>query len=65
LFESLESDDLRPYTPLNYAGILILPPISEPIPRGEHRAATKAPYPPELPPTHLSSFQGFLALPQR
>jgi len=37
-------------SPLNYAGILKLPPISEPIPKGEQQLPTNPPSPPELPP---------------
>ena len=54
---------LNPYTPQYKAGIRIDPAISEPIAKGEHLAATSPASPPELPPTVLSLFQGFLALP--
>lgn len=42
----------------------MLPAISDPIPKTEHRPLTSPPYPPELPPGDLSLFQGFNDLPQ-
>jgi hypothetical protein len=40
--------------PLKWDGILILPPMSEPIARGTHLEATRPPSPPELPPQDLA-----------
>jgi hypothetical protein len=54
----------NPTTPQNAGGILTDPPISEPNPTGTHLAATKAASPPELPPTTLLIFHGFLAYPK-
>ena len=42
------------HNPLNYAGILKLPPISDPIPKGEQQLLTSPPSPPELPPHERS-----------
>jgi hypothetical protein len=44
---------LNPTTPQKAGGIRTLPPISEPIPKGTHLAATKEASPPEEPPTSL------------
>lgn len=52
------------HIPQKSAGFLRLPPISEPIPRGEHPEAINAASPPELPPAVLSTFQGFFVDPQ-
>ena len=49
--------------PLKAAGTLMLPPISPPIARGTHLAATSDASPPELPPLLLPIFQGFLEQP--
>ena len=59
----LPTPGLIPYTPQNAAGILILPPISEPMPITLHLAAYKAASPPDDPPTALSLFQGLRDLP--
>lgn len=48
--ELLNDVGLKPITPEQEAGDLILPPISVPIANGTHLDATKAPSPPELPP---------------
>ena len=53
----------KPNKPQNYAGILILPPISDPNPKTEHLDAINPASPPLLPPTVLSLFHGFNALP--
>jgi hypothetical protein len=45
---------LNPTIPLKVAGILILPPISEPIAIGAHLADTKPASPPLDPPQLLS-----------
>ena len=45
---------LNPTIPLNVAGILILPPISDPIAIGTHLEATSPASPPLLPPQDLS-----------
>jgi len=43
------------YRPLNSAGSLKEPPISDPIPMGTQRAPTAPASPPVLPPTDLPS----------
>ena len=53
LHEILQLVGLKPTIPLNAAGTLILPPISEPKANGTHLAPTKPPSPPELPPHDL------------
>lgn len=55
----------NPNIPQCYAGTLILPPISDPTPNIEHLALINPPYPPELPPTDLLTFQGLIDLPHR
>lgn len=50
---------LKPLTPQKLAGILILPPISDPNDKGAHLAATMPASPPELPPHDLVLSQGF------
>ena len=45
---------LNPIIPLNVAGTLILPPISDPIAIGTHLEATSPASPPLLPPQDLS-----------
>jgi len=50
--------------PHHSEGILILPPISDPKPIGEHPLEIAPLSPPELPPQDLSRFQGFFAYPQ-
>ena len=50
---------LNPYIPVKRLGILMLPPISPPIPNGEAFNATIADSPPELPPELLKIFIGF------
>ena len=52
------------HIPLNVAGILMLPPISEPRPNGEEYEPTNPPSPPELPPVDRLVFHGFLAYPK-
>ena len=64
LYVNLYWVGLNPTIPLNAAGILILPPISVPIPSGTHLAATRPASPPLLPPHDLSWLYGFCALPQ-
>lgn len=54
-----------PTSPHQLAGALMLDPISDPIPPGEHLLATKVPSPPELPPGVRVGSQGFLALPNK
>jgi len=49
----------KPYMPHHALGILILPPISEPILMGAHLVATKPAEPPELPPGVLVGSRGF------
>lgn len=51
-------------SPQNSAGILILPPMSDPRPRGEQYPLINPAYPPVLPPGVLFLFHGFSALPQ-
>lgn len=46
---------LKPHTPQNAAGILILPATSVPRPKGEQSAAIKPASPPLLPPHDLST----------
>jgi hypothetical protein len=46
--------------PFHYAGILELPPISVPIPKGEHPLPTIPPSPPELPAQERVSSHPFL-----
>jgi hypothetical protein len=46
---------LNPIIPLKVAGILILPPISEPMAIGTHLDDTKPASPPLLPPHDLVS----------
>lgn len=53
----------NPYIPQKAAGILILPPISEPMPITLQRDAYKAASPPDEPPTALFLFHGFNDLP--
>lgn len=55
---------LIPKIPQNSDGILILPPISEPIPIGEQFELISPAYPPELPPVARALFHGFSDLPQ-
>ena len=43
-------EGLNPKRPLKKDGMRMLPPISEPIPKGLYMAATAAPSPPLLPP---------------
>ena len=50
---------MKPLIPLNAAGYLTLPPISDPKARGAHLAATIPPSPPELPPHDLVMSYGF------
>jgi hypothetical protein len=54
---------LRAHNPVNYAGILILPAKSVPIPKGEQKDATTPLSPPELPPHDLFLSQGFRQYP--
>jgi hypothetical protein len=48
---------------LNEAGILILPPISDPTPITDPRIASNPPSPPVDPPVVLLTSHGFKALP--
>lgn len=50
---------MNPQIPQNAAGILIEPPKSLPIPKGEHLDAIKPPSPPEDPPVALLGSHGF------
>lgn len=54
---------MNPTTPQKWAGTLILPPTSDPIPKGLKLAATKPASPPVDPPHDLPLFQGFSASP--
>jgi hypothetical protein len=60
---TLPAVGLKPNIPQKALGILILPPRSDPRPRGEHLAAISPPSPPVLPPVVLVLFQGFKARP--
>ncbi len=55
LMLSLLSVGLIVYIPQNPAGDLKLPPMSDPILKGTHLAATKPASPPELPPGVLNT----------
>lgn len=59
----LSSLKIYPVIPVKAQGILIDPPISDPIPKGEHLDATKDDSPPELPPGVLDLSQGFKQCP--
>lgn len=54
LYVSLLYVGLNPTIPLNVAGTLILPPMSDPIAIGTHLEATSPASPPLLPPQDLS-----------
>ena len=54
---------LKPTTPQNEDGILIEPPMSEPVARVVDPAASEAPEPPLDPPGEKSVFHGFLVTP--
>jgi hypothetical protein len=50
---------LNPTIPQNAAGILIDPPMSEPIPTNDPPVPIKAPSPPDDPPLGRSLLSGF------
>jgi hypothetical protein len=54
---------LKAEIPQKIAGILIDPPISDPIPIGEHPDEISDPSPPEEPPQALYKSQGLRARP--
>lgn len=62
---NLWAEGISPETPQKCEGILMLPPMSFPMPIGETPEARAAPYPPELPPTDFLLFQGLRHLPHR
>lgn len=62
---NLWAEGINPDTPQKCEGILMLPPMSFPMPIGETPEARAAAYPPELPPTDFLLFQGLRHLPQR
>jgi hypothetical protein len=62
--EILFEQGLKPATPQNEAGILIEPPISFPIPTGEHKVLTNPASPPLDPPAFLELSYGLRAYPQ-
>lgn len=64
LYVSLLYVGLNPTIPVNEAGTLMLPPISDPIAIGTHLEATSPASPPLLPPQDLSLSQKFNDVPQ-
>lgn len=54
---------LKPYAPQNAAGTRIEPPMSEPMPSGEHRKPAAAPSPPDEPPGVKVRLYGFRVFP--
>ena len=62
---ALIPDGLKPRIPQKADGILILPPISDPIEIKAHLAATTPAPPPELPPHVLVISHGFRAQPHK
>ena len=57
--EQLPYVGFKPTIPVNEAGCLIDPPVSEPIAAAHNPAATEAALPPELPPGTLLISHGF------
>ncbi len=62
---SLPQPGLSEYMPQYDAGILRLPPVSDPTPMAEPLQANKAASPPELPPAVCAELYGFVVRPHR
>lgn len=62
---TLPEPGLRPYSPQKCAGILMLPPISDPHPIADPPIAKSAPSPPLDPPGVYFPLYGFVVTPQR